>query len=425
MSQNDNEDGLEKALLSWIDCLDGITSTCETIEDLHDGVLLSEIVGQAAPSDMASEEVDEFPTSDEDKEKNVKLVLDGLSSFYTDTFGTEDSFDSIDAHAIATKGPEMHKALHALLKLVIGCVINCADKAVYIESIQQMEPAEQMEIMHIIQDIMEAYSSGTNESFDESFAATSTPNTGRHRSASETPTWTNANHTAEIQTLKDQIQSLEEKLATKSQEALNLSVEVENLQHEMKEAARREKAKDLEKMKNLKAAISQREVEISGGLRDLESQCATLEQRNQMLQRQLKQKDSTWKAKLQAQTDELEILRSTQGRAEQMEPKLRKMAAELQNMNQLREHLREVEEQNLELEDKNGTLAAQNSKIPALNKQLQKYRDRLTVGLFCSAASEGGASLICNFIVFPSFAVGCRNCIGGGEIKSHKFVGGC
>ena len=94
---------------------------------------------------------------------------------------------------------------------------------------------------------------------------------------------------------------------------------------------------------------------------------------------QLKQKDAAWKEKMQSQADELAILRSGAGRVDQLEAKLKRRNAELQDLQQLRDHVQEVEARNLELEDQNGTLQAENSKIPALNRQLQAYRDKLTV----------------------------------------------
>ena len=383
----------ETALVQWINTVDGLSATCASFEELHDGVLLSEVLGQAAPSDMATEDIDDLPATTEAKAKNIKTIVSALASFYNDTFGTTDSFGHIDVDAIAAGGDAAHEPLHALLELVLGCVINCSDKALYIEGIQMMDPAQQTQIMHVIQDVMDKYAEGVhNESLDESFATNAsgfTPMPQRSRASTggedEDETHSLKMHalanasTAELRALKGQVGSLQQELATKTDEANGLAAEVQALRQEMQDAAKREKAKELEKIKMIKTAMSQREVEISGGLRDLESRCAQLEQANALLQRQLQQKNSSWKEKMQAQEDELAILRSSAaaaGRAEQLQAKLARRDTD---MNQLREHLKALEDQNLKLEDRNGTLQAEISKIPPLERQLQTYRDKLTV----------------------------------------------
>ena len=389
-------DARESAIITWINSVDGLTSTCSSLEDLHDGVLLSEIVGQAAPSDIAIEDIEESPSTQAEKEKNLQTVVDGLQSFYADAYNVDDSdFAShIRIVDIASKDNlGMATSLNAIFELVIGCVINCSDKAIYIEGIQQMDPSTQTEIMHVIQGVMAKYAAdGMNESLDESFATASAgitpiPNRNQRRF----PTSSSSRRTghggvdstpldsAELRDLRAQVTQLQEELEAKTSEAQNLSAETQALKQEIQDSQKREKSNETERVKLLKTAMSQREVEISGGIRDLESKCAKLEQENSLLQRQVKQKDSLWKEKLQAQADELAILRSGQGRVDQLESKVQRMTTELQDVARLKTHLKEVEDQNLALEDQNSTLVAENAKIPALNKQLQAYRDKLTV----------------------------------------------
>jgi protein HOOK3 len=390
------DDKRERAFRRWVNSVEGLSSTCDSFEDLHDGVLLSEILGQAAPSDIATEDIDDAPASDEAKAKNIRTIVSGLVSFYSDTFGSTETFEEVDAKAIATRGAGMHKSLHLLLELVIGCVINCSDKATYIEAIQGMDPESQTQIMHVIQDIMMKYADGSrNESLDDSFGTPLTSKKAHTGSGSSSGSST-ATSTAgggegsssggtgsdeEVRRLRKLVDTLRAELDAKAQDAHALAAEVSTLRQEMLDAAKREKAKELEKMKVLKTAMSQREVEISGGLRDLESQCTQLTQANALLQRQLNQKDVSWKEKMQAQADELAILRAGAGRLDQLESKLKRRDAEMAGVAQLREHLQAVETQNLELADKNSTLHAEAAKIPALNKQLQAYRDKLTVRL--------------------------------------------
>jgi hypothetical protein len=394
----------ERAFRRWVNSVEGLSSTCNSFEDLHDGVLLSEILGQAAPSDIATEDIDDAPATDEAKAKNIRTIVSGLVSFYSDTFGSTETFEKVDAEAVATRGAGMHKSLHLLLELVIGCVINCSDKATYIEAIQGMDPESQTQIMHVIQDIMSKHADGSrsrNESLDESFGTPLPQKKGNAGSSSSLTgvgggvggagaggggsggtASSSAASDEEARRLKKLVDTLRLELDAKAQDAHGLAAEVQTLRQEMLDAAKREKAKELEKMKVLKTAMSQREVEISGGLRDLESQCAQLTQANALLQRQLNQKDVSWKEKMQAQADELAILRAGAGRLDQLEAKLKRRDAEMAGMAQLREHLHAVEAQNLDLADRNSTLHAEAAKIPALNKQLQAYRDKLTVGAF-------------------------------------------
>ena len=60
-------DARTAALIEWVNSIEGLSVPCKEFEELHDGVLLSEILGQAAPSDIATEDIDDIPTSDEAK----------------------------------------------------------------------------------------------------------------------------------------------------------------------------------------------------------------------------------------------------------------------------------------------------------------------------------------------------------------------
>ena len=387
----DNASARERALLEWVNSVEGLSDECKAFEDLHDGVLMSEILGMSVPSDIAMEDIEDLPQVDEEKIKNIETVINGLVSFYSDTFNTQDTFEHIDAKEVATRGEGMREGIHALLELILGCVINCSDKVVYIEGLQQLDPATQTEIMHVIQSVMGKYSEGISVGdLDESSIAhtdAATPMTGRQarsRSSSlsnfKSPAYGGPSH-QEFKELQDRMFELEEKLQAKTGEAESLASEVQELQQEMQAAAQREKTKDIEKMKLLKTAISQREVEISGGMRDLEGRCAQLEQANALLQRQLQQKELNYKEKMQSQSDEVAVLRSQARRMDKLEAKLKRKDAELKSFAQLREHLEQVEKQNLELEEQNATLVAETSKIIAMKKQLQAYRDKLTVGV--------------------------------------------
>ncbi|XP_038075290.1 protein Hook homolog 3-like isoform X2 [Patiria miniata] len=145
-----------ESLLTWVQTFN-LDNSPETVAELTDGVALSQILCQIAPTffntGWYSRIRREVGDSWRIRVSNLKKVLEGILDFYNDVLGQQiRDFKLPDVSKIA----ERHdlEELGRLLQLVLGCAVNCEHKEEYINVIMGMEESVQHAVMNAIQELM-------------------------------------------------------------------------------------------------------------------------------------------------------------------------------------------------------------------------------------------------------------------------------
>ncbi|CAG9327795.1 hk_2 [Blepharisma stoltei] len=143
---------LESSLVSWINSND-LSYHCHSIEDLSDGILLYELMGQIS-SDHFQSQISEDSYSTASKAHNLNKLISGLETFYYEELGKNFSslLNNIDTSEIAQNNDRSQ--LISLLEMVMGAVIKCKDKETYIARIVSQNEAVQSELMTFIEKVL-------------------------------------------------------------------------------------------------------------------------------------------------------------------------------------------------------------------------------------------------------------------------------
>mmetsp|Transcript_22484 Transcript_22484/g.22195 ORF Transcript_22484/g.22195 Transcript_22484/m.22195 type:complete len:729 (-) Transcript_22484:13-2199(-) len=143
---------LESSLVSWINSND-LSYDCHSIEDLSDGILLYELMGQIS-SDHFQSQISEDSYSPSSKTSNLNKLIGGLETFYYEELGKDFSslLHNIGISEIAQNNDRSQ--LLSLLEMVMGAVIKCKDKETYIARIVSQNEAVQSELMTFIEKVL-------------------------------------------------------------------------------------------------------------------------------------------------------------------------------------------------------------------------------------------------------------------------------
>ncbi|XP_022087313.1 protein Hook homolog 3-like isoform X2 [Acanthaster planci] len=145
-----------ESLLTWVQTFN-LDCSPESVAELTDGVALSQILRQIAPtffntgwySRIKKEVGDNWRI----RVSNLKKVLEGILDFYNDVLGQQIcDFKLPDVTKIAERRDL--DELGRLLQLVLGCAVNCEHKEEYINVIMGMEESVQHAVMNAIQELM-------------------------------------------------------------------------------------------------------------------------------------------------------------------------------------------------------------------------------------------------------------------------------
>ncbi|CAH1243525.1 protein Hook homolog isoform X1 [Branchiostoma lanceolatum] len=145
-----------ECLVQWLQTF-SLNAPHKTVEDLGDGVAMSEALCQIAP-DYFSETW--FGKIKQDagenwrlRMSNLKKVLTGVLDFYSEVLGQQiNDFTLPDVTSIAEHYDV--EEMGRLLQLILGCAVNCDRKQEYIQNIMGMEEAVQHAVMNAIQELM-------------------------------------------------------------------------------------------------------------------------------------------------------------------------------------------------------------------------------------------------------------------------------
>jgi len=160
-----DRENLCTSLLTWMQTFN-LPSSPSNVEDLRDGVAMAQALHQIAPhffSDSWMSKIRSDVASNwRLKVSNLKKILQGILSYYSDVLGQHiNDFHMPDVNIIGETGDPLE--MGRLMQLILGCAVNCDDKQEYIQRIMALEEKVQHVVMNAIQELMtkEAPNPGT------------------------------------------------------------------------------------------------------------------------------------------------------------------------------------------------------------------------------------------------------------------------
>nr|KAF6505496.1 hook microtubule tethering protein 1 [Rousettus aegyptiacus] len=159
------------SLIIWLQTFN-TTAPCQDVKQLTNGVAMAQVLHQI---DVAWFNESWLSRIKEDigdnwriKASNLKKVLQGIMSYYSEFLGQQISEELIpDLNQITECSDSVE--LGRLLQLILGCAVNCEKKQEHIQNIMTLEESVQHVVMTAIQELMskEILSSPTNDAVGE------------------------------------------------------------------------------------------------------------------------------------------------------------------------------------------------------------------------------------------------------------------
>jgi len=147
------EPGFPQDVPSWINTFEGLSSTCNDVSELCDGVALSEIMAQIAPSSYFDFNLVRGSNSWASHKINLSYLVRGLEEYYKAVHDKEFVLDFIDLDRIAQDNDLNELAV--LMEFVVGAAVQCPDKQRYIGNIMSMSEDSQQTLMSLAKSLMQ------------------------------------------------------------------------------------------------------------------------------------------------------------------------------------------------------------------------------------------------------------------------------
>eukprot|EP01134_Creolimax_fragrantissima_P002757 CFRG2757T1 len=370
---------LANALRAWVASLKGaiVTVAAETLDDLRDGVALSEIMCEVEPEVLPKEDirynVNGNPTV---MERNLSAVANAVEKYFDDYLFL-DVLEGADTTLISDTSMNVHddEVLEEMIKLmkgVLGAAVQCPDKQRYIQGIMKLESSVQSQLMEVIQRMMQRFEE------DGHFSDLTTK---RQQSTGSS----HAISSSELMDLRSKIELLEEEKEKTSQK-------IEDLENRLREANSDAKKEVEEEMDSLLQQVqkitdqyedSEREKEelgreIENANRDKEAQIRKLTRECEK-EKQTKEKKLLEIQALKDENDQLAIvqreLSDLKSRDTANREKTIAIVADLKDTNE--QHVKEIESlKSQKLQKKNQT-GANEERMRKLETELEEAQEAM------------------------------------------------
>ncbi|XP_066157098.1 protein hook [Euwallacea fornicatus] len=345
-----------KSLVKWLQKL--VPNRSRNISEICDGVAILEALLQIDADYFGKLEPKikkDAGTNWRLRVSNLKKIVEAVTEYYQDML-TLQVLESgkPDVTRIGENNDQVQLA--KLLRLVLGCAINCEKKQEYITLMMEMEEAVQQNIMQAIQQL-EEITGGPGRTGLSLLILDSDARMAKLVTDLEA-----ANESRDILTLQNQ--TLEQQVQILQEEKRTLEQQLEDMHH------RETKGPDQRKqMEQLKEELFKAEV-----MRD-DFKAKLLEQEKQMLvyqdkigELQIAASDST------RLKDEVDALAESAGKVNDLEQTIAAYKKRLENYQDLKKQVQKLEEKNMEYLQKNMEMEEELSKNSSWRNQCETYR---------------------------------------------------
>ncbi|XP_023615730.1 protein Hook homolog 1 isoform X3 [Myotis lucifugus] len=359
------------SLIIWLQTFN-TPAPCQDVKQLTNGVAMAQVLHQIDAAwfneSWLSRIKEDIADNWRIKASNLKKVLQGIMSYYSEFLGQQISEELIpDLNRITESSDSVE--LGRLLQLILGCAVNCEKKQEHIQNIMTLEESVQHVVMTAIQELMskEILSSPTNDAVGEL-----------------------------EQQLKRALEELQEALSEKEelrQRCQELDMQVTALQDE-KNSLVSENAMMNEKLDQLDGSfddpntmvakkffhaqlqleqLQEENFRLEAAKDDYRVHCEELEK--QLIEFQHRNDELTSLAEeTRALKDEIDVLRATSDKANKLESTVEIYRQKLQDLNDLRKQVKTLQETNMMYMHNTVSLEEELKKANAARTQLETYK---------------------------------------------------
>lgn len=358
------------SLLTWLQTFQ--VPSCDSKQTLTSGVAIAHVLHRIDPSWFNETWLGRIKEESEAnwrlKVSNLKKVLKSMLEYYHDVLGQQVSDEHLpDVNLIGEMGDVTE--LGKLLQLVLGCAVSCEKKQEQIQQIMTLEESVQHVVMTAIQELLAK----------EPSSEPGTPDTYGDFDYQSRKYYFLSEEAGEKEDLTQRCRDLEHQLSLGLEERSSLQAEVRSLRERLSRSDSLDASATAITGKKLLLLQSQMEQLQEENYR-LENSRDDLRVRAEMLEREVadlhqRNEELTSLAhEAQALKDEMDILRHSSDRVNQLEALVETYKRKLEDLGDLRRQVRLLEERNTMYMQRTCELEEELRRANAIRGQLDTYK---------------------------------------------------
>lgn len=358
------------SLLNWLQTFQ--VPSCNSKHDLTSGVAIAHVLNRIDPSwfneTWLGRIKEESGANWRLKVSNLKKILKSMLEYYHDVLGHQVSDDHLpDVNLIGEMGDVTE--LGKLVQLVLGCAVSCEKKQEQIQQIMTLEESVQHVVMTAIQELLSK----------EPSSEPGSPETYGDFDYQSRKYYFLSEEADEKEDLSQRCRDLEHQLSVALEEKLSLQAETHSLKEKLSHCDSLDTSTTAITGKKLLLLQSQMEQLQEENYR-LENSRDDMRVRGEILERevtdlQLRNEELTSLAQeAQALKDEMDILRHSSDRVNQLEALVETYKRKLEDLGDLRRQVRLLEERNTVYMQRTCELEEELRRANAVRNQLDTYK---------------------------------------------------
>ncbi|KAM9784105.1 protein Hook homolog 2-like [Syngnathus typhle] len=358
------------SLLTWLQTFQ--VPSCNSKQDLTSGVAIAHVLNIIDPAWFNETWLGRIKEESEDnwrlKVSNLKKILKSMLEYYHDILGHQVLEEHLpDVNLIGEMGDITE--LGKLVQLVLGCAVSCEKKQEQIQQIMTLEESVQHVVMTAIQELLSR----------EPSSEPGSPETYGDFDYQSRKYYFLSEEAGEKEDLRQRCQDLEHQLSVAQEEKLSLQTETRSLKEKLNRCDSLDVSGTAITGKKLLLLQSQMEQLQDENYR-LENSRDDLRLHADMLERQLadmqqRNEDLTSLAQeAQSLKDEMDILRHSSDRVNQLETLVETYKRKLEDLGDLRRQVRLLEERNTVYMQRTCELEEELRRASVFRAQMDTYK---------------------------------------------------
>ncbi|XP_068192691.1 protein Hook homolog 2 isoform X2 [Antennarius striatus] len=363
-----NKAELCDSLLTWLQTFQ--VPSCNSKQDLASGVAIAHVLHRIDPSwfneTWLGRIKEESGANWRLKVSNLKKILKSMLEYYHDALGHQISEEHLpDVNLIGEMGDVTE--LGKLVQLVLGCAVSCEKKQEQIQQIMTLEESVQHVVMTAIQELLSK----------EPSSEPGSPETYGDFDYQSRKYYFLSEEADEKEDLNQRYRDLEHQLSVALEEKLSLQTETRSLKEKLSRALDSSTTaitgKKLLLLQSQMEQLQEENYRLDNSRDDMQVRAEMLEREvTELLQRN---EDLTSLAQeAQALKDEMDILRHSSDRVNQLEALVETYKRKLEDLGDLRRQVRLLEERNTVYMQRTCELEEELRRANAVRNQLDTYK---------------------------------------------------
>ncbi|CAI5674406.1 protein Hook homolog 2 isoform X1 [Oreochromis niloticus] len=358
------------SLLTWLQTFQ--VPSCNSKHDLTSGVAIAHVLHRIDPSwfneTWLGRIKEESGANWRLKVSNLKKILKSMMEYYHDVLGHQVSDEHMpDVNLIGEMGDVTE--LGKLVQLVLGCAVSCEKKQEQIQQIMTLEESVQHVVMTAIQELLSK----------EPSSEPGSPETYGDFDYQSRKYYFLSEEADEKDDLSQRCRDLEHQLSVALEEKMSLQAETRSLKEKLSLSESLDASttaitgKKLLLLQSQMEQLQEENYRLENGRDDMRVRAEILER--EVAELQLRNEELTSLAQeAQALKDEMDILRHSSDRVNQLEAMVETYKRKLEDLGDLRRQVRLLEERNTVYMQRTCELEEELRRANAVRSQLDTYK---------------------------------------------------